>query len=111
MGAVAFDRSQESQIARVGHRLPRLQDERRIERVEHGRQPAVMIEMRVCRHDRSQLRRALRTQKRYHDAPARVTLGPARAAIDQQPAPGGSPQCDRVALSNVQETYGEAAAI
>src|SRR5206468_3567909 len=109
--AVALDCGEEAKIAGVGHRLSRLEHERGVERVEHRRQTAEVIEMRVRGHDTRKLRRAVTTQERHHDAAPRIPLWPARATIDQQPPAGRTAQCDGVSLTDVQETYGEAATI
>src|SRR5882672_4097389 len=109
--AVALDGGEEAEIPGVGHRLPWLEHEGGIERVEHRWQTAEVIEMRVRRHDTRELRRTVPAQERHHDAAPGVSLRPARATVDQQPAAGRTPQGDGVSLPDVQETYGEATAI
>src|SRR3989449_7501869 len=52
LGAIAFDGAKEAEIPSIRHRLTRLEHERRIEGIEHRRQPAEMVEMRVRGHDR-----------------------------------------------------------
>src|SRR5439155_26145990 len=99
--------SEEVEIPRIGHRLPRLQHERGIERIQHRPQAAEVIEMRVGRHDRRQLSRASLAQKRHHDSAAGVASWSARPAVDQQPPPRRTAQRNRIPLSDVQETYGK----
>src|SRR5256712_12421946 len=106
--AITFDRAEEAEIPRIRHRLSRLEHERRIERIEHRRQAAEMIEMRVRRHDRGELRRAVASQERYHDPAAGVAQRSARSSVDQQPPPRRTAQGDGITLADVKETYGEA---
>src|SRR6266566_1461106 len=107
LGAIALDGAEESKIARIGHRLPRLEDKGRIERVEHGGQTAEMIEMGVRGHDRRQPRSTCRAQERHHDTAAGISLWSPGPAIDQEPPPRRTAQRDRVTLADVKETYGE----
>src|SRR5258705_3815740 len=104
--SVAFDGAEEPKIARIGHRLPRLEHEGRIERIEHGGEPPAMIEMRVRGHDRRELRGTCRPQERHHDTAAGVALRSPRPAIHQQPPPPRPAQRKPRPLAGVQETYG-----
>src|SRR5438876_616580 len=104
---VALDGAEEPKIARVRHRLPRLEDEGRIERIEHGGEAAEMIEMSVRGHDCRQLRGTCLTQERHHDPAAGISLRSPRPAVDQQPPPSRTAQRNRVTLADVKETYGE----
>src|SRR5207247_10353647 len=107
LGAIALDGAEESKIARIGPRLSRLEYKGRIERVEHGRQTAEMIEMGVRGHDFRQPRNTCRTQERHHDPAAGISLWSPGPAIDQEPPPRRTAQRDRVTLADVKETYGE----
>src|SRR5439155_20867265 len=108
LSAITFDRAEEAEIPRIRHRLSRLEHESRIECIEHRRQAAEMIEMRVRRHDRGELRRAVASQERDDDSAAGISLWSARPSVDQQPSPRRTAQGDGVTLADVQETYGEA---
>src|SRR6266581_1789196 len=99
--AITLDRAEEPEISRIRHGLTGLEHIRRVERVEHGRQAAEMIEMRVRGDNRRQLRRAVASEKRHHDASAGIPLRPPRPTINQHPPPGGTAQRNRVALPNV----------
>ena len=99
--SIALDRAEELEISDIRHRLTRLQDITRIERLEHCRQAAEMVEMRVRRDDRGQLGRAVTPQKRHDDTPAGITPWPARPTIDQDPTPRRTAQRYRVALADV----------
>src|SRR6266436_1688459 len=105
---VALDGAEEPKIARIRHRLPRLHDEGRIERVEHGGEAAEMIEMSVRGHDCRQLRGTVSPQERHHDATAGISLWSSGSAVDQQPPPRRTAQRNRVTLADVKETYGKA---
>src|SRR5256885_1094725 len=94
-------RAEELEISDIRHRLTRLQDITRIERLEHCRQAAEMVEMRVRRDDRGQLGRAVTPQKRHDDTPAGIPPWPARPTIDQDPTPRRTAQRYRVALADV----------
>src|SRR6266566_9480543 len=113
LGAVCFDGAEESQVIRVRHRFSRLEHVRRVERLEDRGQPAEVVEVRVRRDDDGELRRAVTPQERHHYPAPRIAKRrrSARSAVDQEPAPSRRPQRDRVPLTDVQETYGEATAI
>ncbi len=67
-----------------------------------------MIQMRVRRDNRRQPGHAVPSQERHHDTPSGIALRSARTAVDQHPAVRGTAQGHRIALANVQESYGEA---
>src|SRR5262247_3112283 len=107
LGTVPLYRAEKAEVAGVRHGLARLQHEGWVERVEHCMEPAVMIEMRMCGHDNGYDGGAVPAQERHDDSPPGIALWTARTAVDEHPATRWTPQRHRIALPNVQETYGK----
>src|SRR5207249_10692910 len=85
--AITLDRAEEPEVSRIRYRLAGFEHVRRVERVEHRRQAAEVIAMRVRGDNCRQLRRPVAPEKRHDDAAAGIPLRSPGPTIDQHPPP------------------------
>src|SRR5206468_3451619 len=105
-----LDVREKLEIQRSTQRLPRLEHELRVERLDDGRQPTEMIGVAVGRHDDGDTPYVLATQEGDHHPPPGIALRGPGTAVDHDPAAVGRPEGGCVTLAHVQEEYRQATA-
>ena len=105
IGAVGLDSAEKVEVRRLADRLARLPHALGIERLEHRRESAQMIQVTVRKDDRREAGDALSSQKRYDHPAASITPSSSRPAVDQNPAASGCADRGCIALTHLEKMY------
>src|SRR5438876_40463 len=103
--ARCLDPGEKFEIERPAQRLPRLEHELRVERLDHRRQPAQMIGIAMGRHHHCHAPHALAPQEGDHHPPPGIALRGAGATVDHDPAAVGRPEGCCVTLPYIEKMY------